>query len=192
MIMVVPMALLAIGATLAGLAGSPLFHHPLFRLLHDAHAPEGIDVPILLWSSLALAVGVTQAWTVGFQRRNFLTIGLRPLGRRLYAWAANAYHVDACYYTVLIQPVLATTRWLAQWYQQVIDGAVNKAGRLGAWISQWKERCDRLVVDGCVNGLARAVRGAGNLVRWVQTGIIQPYLLFVIVAVVVLSVAVRR
>ena len=190
--MVLPMALLALGAIGAGLAGSPWFRHPIFHLLGAAEAHEGLDLPILLWSTVSAGIGMWLAWTVGVKRRNLLPQGLRPLGRRLYVLAANKYYVDELYDRTIIRPFLAMTRGLSRFDQRVIDGAVNGAGNVGWSIGQWKARCDRVVVDRIVNGIGETVRGLGAALRWIQTGIIQQYLLVVVAAVVVLSIALRR
>ncbi len=193
-IMVAPMAVLAVGALAIGLVGAPWTGEPVFNLLGHLPStiPHGLSYPLLLLSMLVFALGVALAWTVGVQRRNLLPSGLRPLGHRLYILAANKYYVDELYDRVLIQPFLRAAAWLARWDQQVIDGAVDGAGRLGAWVSVCKGWFDRVVVDGIVNGVALTIRGAGALARWLQTGIIQQYLLVVVVAVVVLSAIVRH
>ena len=191
-IMVAPMVLLAFGALFAGLAGSPWLRQPLFHLLRDAHVHEGIDVPVLCWSTLAFAIGCWLAFTVGFRRRNLLSPELRPLGSRLYAWAFHKYYVDECYDRCIVWPFLRLAAGLAQWDQRVIDGAVNGAGRLGTWLSEIKAQCDRVIVDGLVNGVARGIRGVGATLRRIQTGVIQQYLLVVIIAVVVFSAIVRH
>ena len=192
MVMVLPMTLLALGAAAVGLAGSPWLHHPFFQLLGVTEAHERIDLPILLWSTLAAAAGLWLAWIVGVKRRNLLPAALRPLGTRLYTLAANKYYADEFYGWAIVQPFLALTRALARGDQRVIDGAVNGAGRLGASVGRWKERFDRTVVDRLVNGIASTVRGLGAGLRRIQTGVVQQYLLVVVVAVVALSVLVHR
>jgi len=191
-VMVAPMVALAIGASCAGLLGSPWLHRPFFALLGEGLSHEGIDVPLLVSSTLLAGVGIWLAWTVGVKRRNLLPSGLRPLGSRLYQLAAHKYYVDELYERCIIQPFFAATRGLSRFDQQVVDGAVNGAGRAGWQVGQWKERFDRLVVDRIVNGVAQTIRGAGTALRWIQTGIIQQYLLVVVVAVVVLSAILRR
>jgi len=190
--MVAPMAVLAAGAAGAGLAGSPWLGHPLFHLLGAAEIHEGLDVPMLAISTLAAGVGIWLAWAIGVKRRPLLPAGLRPLGHRFYALAANAYYIDAWYARWIIAPFLSATRDLSRFDQRVIDAAVNGAGRAGVSLSRWKERFDRFVVDRVVNGIAQAVRGVGGLLRWVQTGLIQQYLLVVVIAVAVLSTVLRR
>jgi NADH-quinone oxidoreductase subunit L len=191
-VMVLPMSLLALGAVGVGLAGSPWLRHPFFHLLGATELHGGIDLFILTISSAAAALGIWLAWTVGLRRRALLPAGLRPLGHRLYEFAAHTYYVDELYERFLISPFLAATRGLARFDLSVIDGAVNGSGRLGVLLSQWKERFDQAVVDRLVNSLASMVLGTGSLLRWIQTGIIQQYLLVVVVSVVVLAAVVRR
>jgi NADH-quinone oxidoreductase subunit L len=192
MIMVAPMAVLGAGAAFAGLLGSPWLHHPFFRLLGETHVHEGLDIPVLVLSTAAAALGIWLAWQVGVRRRNLLPEPLRPLGSRLYRLAANKYYVDEAYDQWIIRPFLAVTEALARFDLRVIDGAVDGAGRAGWSLGLLKERFDRAVVDRFVNVLALAVRETGGALRWVQTGVIQHYLLVVVVAVVVLSVVLRR
>jgi NADH-quinone oxidoreductase subunit L len=190
--MVGPLVVLAIGAGAAGLAGSPVMGNRFFHLLGDTHAHEGVDLPILLWSSAAMIGGIALAWLIGVQRRNLLPEQLRPLGQRLYTLAANKYYVDELYDRWIIQPFFRLTGRLSQFDQQVVDGVVNGAGKAWARLSEWKAWIDQHLVDGAVNGVARLARGCGAHLRWVQTGVVQQYLLVVIVSVVLFSVAVRR
>jgi NADH-quinone oxidoreductase subunit L len=190
--MVGPLVVLAMGAAAAGLVGSPVLQSRFFHLLGDAHVHEGMDLPILLWSSAAMLVGIGLAWVVGVKHRSLLPEGLRPLGRRLYTVAANKYYVDEGYDRAIIQPFLRLTSRLSRFDQEVVDGAVNGAGRAGARLSQWKDWMDQHLVDRAVNGLAQAIRGLGAALRWVQTGVVQQYLLVLVASVVLLSVAMRR
>ena len=191
-VMVLPMTVLAVGALVAGLAGSPWVHYPFFHLLGVTDAHEGLDLPVLAWSTAAAALGLWLAWAVGVKHRTLLPGALRPLGVRLYTLASNKYYVDEFYDRAVIRPFLALTRALAREDRRVIDGAVDGAGRLGASVGRWKERFDRLVVDRLVNGVASTVRGLGTGPRWIQTGTVQDYLLVVVAAVVALSVIVHR
>jgi len=191
MSMVLPMVVLAIGAVVAGLLGSPWLHQPLFHLLGGVEPHGGLDVPILLWSTLMAAAGIWLAWAVGVRHARLLPWWLRPLGTQLYTLAAHKYYVDEAYQRLVIAPFLAATRALARFDLRVIDGAVDRTGAAGWSVGQWKERFDRLVVDRIVNGLAQTVRGGGAVLRLVQTGIVQQYLLVVVVAVVTLSLVLR-
>jgi NADH-quinone oxidoreductase subunit L len=189
--MLVPMVALAVGAACAGFVGSPMARHAVFRLLGAAEVHGGIDVPILVWSTLALSLGIGLAWVVGYQRRTFLPAAAQGMGRQLYRWAAHKYYVDEAYQRFLITPFVRATQRLSQFDQEVVDGAVNGAGRAGWSLGQWKAWVDQQVVDRFVNALAWSVRGVGAGLRWMQTGVIQQYLLVVVVSVVLLSVLLR-
>jgi NADH-quinone oxidoreductase subunit L len=191
-VMVLPMALLGAGAACVGLLESPWLGHPFLRLLRDPHVHDHVDAAIAILSMVALAIGLWAAWTVGVKRRSLLPAAWRPVGNRLYQLAAHKYYVDEAYDRFLIQPFLAATGSLARFDQRVIDGAVNGAGRLGDLVARVKASFDRVVVDGFVNGLAAAVRGVGALLRLIQTGVVQQYLLVVAAAVVALSILGRR
>ncbi len=191
MVMVLPMAVLALGAAAVGLAGSPWLHHPLLHLLGVTEPHGGIEAPILLWSTVAAAAGLWLAWSVGVRRARPLPAFLRPLGTRLYTLAAHKYYVDEWYQRVVIGPCLSAARGLSRFDLRIIDGAVNGAGRAGWAVARWKERFDRLVVDRLVNGTAAAVRATGAGLRWIQTGIVHQYLLVVVVAVVLVSLVLK-
>ncbi|OGX29391.1 MAG: hypothetical protein A3B78_01105 [Omnitrophica WOR_2 bacterium RIFCSPHIGHO2_02_FULL_67_20] len=192
-IMVAPMAVLGVAAAVIGwLAGSPGTHHPLLHVLGVTERHEGLDIPVLVLSTLAACSGIGLAWVAGFHRRNVLPAPLRPLGHRLYALAANKYYVDEFYARWIVQPFLAAAERLAVFDQRVIDATVDGVGRLGTTIGELKERFDRLVVDRLVNAAAETARGLGMFLRRLQTGIVHQYLLVVVVAVVVLSLALRR
>jgi NADH-quinone oxidoreductase subunit L len=188
-IMSLPLVALAVGAALVGWIGSPGFS-PFFTLLgvHEAH---GFDLPVAALSTLALAVGSTVAWIVGFRRRNLLPAFLRPAGLALYRLAAHKYYVDELYQRLLIHPVWALGGLLSTFDRVVVDGAVNGSGRVGAWASEVQAWIDREILDRCVNAIGTTTRGLGRVMRWIQTGMVQHYLLMAVIAVVVLAVTVR-
>ena len=191
-IMVGPMVLLALGAIGAGLAGSPWLHHPFFHLLGESDIHEGVDLAIVWASTTAAGVGIWLAWTVGVRRRNLLPARLRPLGHRLYTWAAHKYYVDEWYERTVLLGVAWLTQALATFDRRVIDRAVDGVASVGWSLSLLKERCDRLVIDRFVNGTAQAVRRCGASLRRIQTGVIHQYLFVVVAAVVILSATMHR
>jgi len=191
-IMVWPMAVLALGAAGVGLLGSPVTHFHIFHWLGVTEAHEGIAWSLVFTSVVVAGLGLALAWVVGFQGRSLVPEALRPLTRRLARLAANKYYVDEAYDRVVITPFLAVTRGLARFDQRVIDGAVDGAGAFGAWLGRVKAWVDQALIDRFVNGMAAAVRGLGVAGRRLQTGIIQQYLLVVVVGVMVVSFVIHR
>ena len=190
-IMTAPLALLAIGAAGIGFLGSPFTHHWLFGFLKLEEAQEGLDLTMLLVSGLIAGLGAWLAWEVGVRRRTLLPAGLRPLGQRLYGWAAHKYYVDECYREAIVQPFLRLTQGLSRFDQVVIDGAVNRTGSAGAWLSRLKAEFDRRIVDGLVNAIGRAIQAISARGRQLQTGIIHHYLLGIVASVVLLALWLR-
>lgn len=171
-VMTIPLALLAVGACLAGLPGSPWMGYAFQHVLHT-HAPEAMDWSLAGFSVLAAALGITAA-LVGYlgPSRPAMPPALRPL----YAVVRGKYYVDELYAALAVRPTIRCAAALAGWDQRVIDGAVNGAGRVGTRLSELKAALDRTVVDGCVNGMAAKVRAAGSLLRGLQSGVIHQYL----------------
>lgn len=71
--------------------------------------------------------------------------------------------------------------------REIIDGLVNLAGQIGADLSALSGWADDVVVDGFVNGVALVTQGAGRVLRPIQTGKVQNYLL--VTATTVLALA---
>ena len=186
-IMVLPMGVLTIGAVFIGLTGSTVLH-----LLGVAEGHAGIDVPILIQSTLLASAGIWLAWIIGVKRRTILPRGLRGIGGALYTLAANKYYVDEAYDRVVIRPILSAARQLSAFDQKVIDGGVDRTGRFGWLVGQGKEWFDRHIVDRFVNGLAYLTRSVGALLRRLQTGLIHQYLFVIVASVIVISLFLRR
>jgi NADH-quinone oxidoreductase subunit L len=72
---------------------------------------------------------------------------------------------------------------------KIVDGAVNLAGRIGIFGSNTTDRFDIVVVDGAVDGVGVVAKFFGQLLRSIQTGQVQEYMLLGTVVVVVLVVA---
>jgi len=104
-VMVIPLVVLAVGAAIAGLAGSPWTHNAFFHMI-GAEGHHHVDMKMLLLSIAAVSLGFWLALTVGVKRRNLLPLGLRPLGSKLYQLAVNKYYVDEIYSRFIIQPFL--------------------------------------------------------------------------------------
>ena len=190
-VMLAPMTVLGVGAVFAGIVGSPWGGNLFAFLMGDHHAHEHVDLGMLVVSCAIIGIGASLAWFIGFRRRNLLPEPLRPIGRALYTLAYNKYYFDEIYQAAIIRPFLALTQALSRFDGAVIDGAVNGAGRIGAWLSRWEQAFDQFIVDGIVNGFGFVAQHAGSAGRRLQTGVVQQYLLVLIVAVVTLAVFVQ-
>lgn len=156
--------------------------------LHTLHAggiPHVLGWPAVV-SLLAAGFGVLFAWRFYIRARpSSLTEWAEQRGMRRFL--QRRWYQDELYERIF--PV-AFTLWMsrvAAWVDRnVVDGIVNGVGWLGDWWSRLAGAFDRIVVDGLVNGAAGGAQFMGLLLRTMQTGRVQAYLLYVIVGVAAL------
>jgi NADH-quinone oxidoreductase subunit L len=198
--MTFPLVVLAIFAVSAGWAGIPKAFPGLGGLLPDwfgsflgGMLPEGFEITgsslIPLLTSLLVSLGgLFAGWWV--YRKNLSSEKDRledPLGK-LYSLLKNKYRIDELYEKVFIKP----SQWYAESFvyqfldKEVIDGFIHSLARgaLGAGVVV-RNFFDMPVVNGAGDGLGRGVRGFGGLLKAVQTGKVQQYMMIAILVVVI-------
>jgi NADH-quinone oxidoreductase subunit L len=181
--MTVPLILLAVPSVLLGLLlGLPLgdstikhWLHPIFvaseeHLYGEPHAYElfGLDGYLILASVGIATVGlVVGIWLFGIFRRRVQQaridgiVGSSGAARFLYRGSLN--------------------KW---WFDELNDLLfIRIGGRVAAFLWWF----DRTVVDGTVNGVGSAVRGAGGGLRQIQTGRVQNYALGIAIGLLVMA-----
>ncbi len=174
-VMTVPLWALAGLTVLAGVAvGIPSergtrfarFLAPVFPLHEEAHSGF-VAYMLLVLSVVVVAAGMMLAWFM------YLSAPVRPaaagrLRAALHAFLLNGWYVDGVYDTMIVRPLWGLWTLLA------------RAVDLG-------------VIDGIVNGLARAVVGGAAVLRRVQTGYVINYALAMLAgAVLVLAFLLSR
>lgn len=177
-VMTLPLIVLSVGAAGVGLLSSHWTGHAFQHFLGLASAgqeegPKGIQALSIAVAGTGILLAVVR---YGFGWRlapAFLRRALQPV----YRLIAGRFFLDELYETLLLRPVRWISRFSFGFDSQVVDGAVNGAGRAGLWASRAKRWVDEQIVDGAVNGLARGVGRAGGAVRALQTGLVQNYLL---------------
>ena len=176
--MIIPLIVLAIASLLGGFLGLPgklgllqKFLDPVFAPAnHIMHAHEHVlaatDYILMVVSVLVAMSGIALAWYMYVKRPHDLPkkvgASLAPLYRLVY----NKFYIDEIYQYTFVRLAVDGSRWL------------------------WRN-FDVKVIDGAVEGVAWLWQKGGSLVRPLQTGRVQNYLLgmfigvFVIVTVVV-------
>jgi NADH-quinone oxidoreductase subunit L len=170
--MIVPLALLAVLAAVAGVLGLPEwlglgnaiddFLHPVFAGAHGA-APAAAGtldwLPVVI-SLLAAAAGLAVAYWL-YVRRWGQAARWRSSGAaaRLYDLALAGYRVDDLYQVAVVRPLRALGDLLAR-------------------------AVEAKAIDGTVNGLARLAGLAGDGLRRLQSGLVRHYALAMLAGVV--------
>jgi NADH-quinone oxidoreductase subunit L len=151
-IMTVPLVLLAIGSTFAGLLNAPgifwleHFEESVFEGVTLVHPPEGLVELGLL--ALVATTGAVVGMVVAYRRYTRDVLPVETGG--LWDTVLAGYHVDAFYGRTLVLPG-------------------EKASEVMAFT------VDAKVVDGGVNGVAKLVGGVSRMLRPLQTGYARTY-----------------
>jgi NADH-quinone oxidoreductase subunit L len=174
-IMTIPLVVLAVLATIGFVIDLP-FEKSKLNLLDRWLEPVLHGAPDIRATSFgagfALSTGALVIAVLGIvvgralYRNGLQRDGADPAVERLGPFAkvlANAYYLDVGLARFVSGPVTSAARFL-------------------------NEGVDRGVIDGAVNGLGRAFRGAGGGLRRVQTGLVRNYALAIVLGAVILVV----
>ena len=141
-------------------------------------------------SLVVASIGILLAYLI-YQRK---VISAKNISERFgffYDWSLNKFYFDENYNRYLYQPFLRlahTISWLDwEFYDKYF---INGFGKLTKLLSTISGRFDYSGIDqGFVDGFGRASNTVGKLLRNVQTGRLQNYLLFVVAGILVIIIA---
>ena len=144
-----------------------------------AHMSTAGEIGLMAFSVLIAAIGIALAWRFYVTKPEIS----EQLAERLagaHRLLTNKYYVDELYGATVIAAAWASARGLWTVDRNVVDGAVNGAGRLtmiSSWISGFT---DRTFVDGLVNFVGRSIQEGSHVFRRLQTGLVQNYALLML------------
>ena len=160
-VMWVPLAILAIPSALIGLllgwgGHESWFHEFTKNVFPEAHHEASGNVLVFMAiSSVVGLAGIAFAW----RRYSKRVPSDEPTGT-FHGLLANKYYVDEVYNALIVQPV-----------------------KNGSHFLLWK-LVDNGVIDGIVNGVAALIRFIGGLLRRLQTGLVQAYIISMVLGIV--------
>jgi len=187
-VMTVPLMILAFFSTVIGLVGAPWWNNPFHHFVRFEGA-EGaaFDLAFALRSTGIAALGVLSALVV-YHWRLVSAASLRSAFGPLYTAVVHKYYWDELYQFAVIRPVVWAARQLRTFDVYVIDGVVNAIGAGFVGLARLYRVFDLYVVDGLVNVVAWTAKTTGGVLRYVQTGRPQNYLLVIALGVIALVV----
>lgn len=135
--------------------------------------------------SLGVAgLGILAAFLTFYWRR--INAGaVAEMFRPIHTFLLKKWYFDELYEGVIVNGTLAWTRMLRWFDEIVVDGVVNGSGSLTKMAAFVSGKFDIHVIDGFVNLTAYLSGFGGLLLRKVQTGKVQTYLIFVVVSVMI-------
>ena len=158
----IPLLILAVFSILTGYLGIPSFLEPVFSTGSEAAAPHGSDGLMIMAAATAMGlIGIAAAYYV-YVLNPHLPDRFAQEWKSLYQGSLNKWYVDEAYDRAFVRPTFTAASEL------------------------WK-RIDVNVIDGAVNGVARAVAWGGWLLRLVQSGQTQHYALAMAVGIVIVT-----
>jgi len=206
--MTIPLIVLAFFAIFAGFVGV----NPSFPIIGPLLSGLGIEKPLILYIKNALleppplpdfnilpvflsfaifGVGVYAGYVL-YARRPYALGQADPveglIGADAYRVLVNKYYIDEFYERAFIKPM----QRIAEGYSRVVDRGIidgilhfiaTAAGRIGDVVKEF----NRVVIDGVGDGIPEAIGDAARSLRPVQTGRVQQYLLFTLIAALVVG-----
>ena len=150
-------------------------------------AVSSVHTLAMVLSILIAAAGILMALAVYHWKK----VSAETIAARipwLYKGSVNKWYFDELYNAAFLKGshvVMNALRWFDE---KIVDGIVNGAATVTAFISRVSGWTDNHVVDGLVNGTASTANKAGGLLSRIQSGKVQTYLLYVIFSFLILFV----
>jgi NADH-quinone oxidoreductase subunit L len=156
-----PLLILAGFSILTGYLGIPSFLEPVFSSGHEGEGHHGAAGPgIMIVATVMGLIGIAAAYYV-YVLNPHLPDRFAQQWKSLYQGSLNKWYVDEAYDRAFVRPTFTAASEL------------------------WKQ-VDVTVIDGAVNGVARAIAWGGWLLRLVQSGQTQHYALAMALGAVVI------
>ncbi len=194
--MTIPLIILAVLSAVGGYLGMPEAFgvHNIFAQFLKPVFASGVKLPeakaSLEW--ILMSVSVTAAFLgIGSAYYFYIVKPQLPeiLAQRYkvtYTWMLNKFYVDEFYLAYIVKPLMKFKDLLSKFDTGIIDAAVNGVAKVSRKMADFDGLFDKVVVDGAVNAVGDGIISAGNILRRLQTGLVQNYLIFAIVGIAIL------
>ncbi len=163
-------------------AGEPAgihFRNKLQEEVHHFHYIAMILSLLIAGSGIALAFLIYQYKVISAEK-------LEAKFRRLHTFSLNKWYFDELYEKTVIGYTLLTSKGLALFDNYIIDGIVNLFAAINRIAGQAIGIFDNVVIDGAVNLLANLTGYTGIMLRKLQTGRVQSYVMFALLGLLIL------
>jgi NADH-quinone oxidoreductase subunit L len=186
-VMTWPLIFLGFLSIFAGWVALPWLPHGyasfvFFGEVHHAHP----NYLMMLIGTIVAVSGIFLAYLM-YYKKSLSPEKIGQTFKPVYTLLYNKYYFDELYDAVLIRPVMKLGDFLWSFDARVVDGLVNLVGWLTVVWADLKQLFDQYVVDGAVNGAGWVVRSTGGILRYLQTGRLQFYALFIVITIVLIG-----
>lgn len=188
-VMTAPLVVLGLLALVSGYVGVPSAHggsaFGRFVALGEHH--EGPPLIGLMAASALVGIGGILVAGLIYYWRVVPASALLKFGKRtgIYGLVKNKFYCDELFRALVVAPAFFAMRHFWSFDLTIVDGLVNLVGWFTVRFSRVSRAFDLIVVDGLVNLVGWFTRLFGTFGRFVQTGVVQNYLLIVFAGIVV-------
>jgi NADH-quinone oxidoreductase subunit L len=188
-VMTAPLVILAVLSVVVGFLGAPQFNAVFADWVHfaEAHA-EPFSYGFAAVSILGALGGIFVGYRLYARWRE--RDPLRSLGP-VYTVLENKYYLDDIYLRGIVRPIQYRLSAAVDWSNRnILDALVNGCALLARGFSKLVDVIDRRVVDQAVNSAAGLTGFTGGILRYIQSGNVQRYAIFLFVGVILLAIGI--
>ncbi|MBK7629926.1 MAG: NADH-quinone oxidoreductase subunit L [Ignavibacteriales bacterium] len=149
------------------------------KAMHSAHYPA-------MFLSLFVAVAGIFTAFVFYQWKKVNVDKLTESIKPLYNFSLNKWYFDELYHKTFVAGLLGLSKIIYWFDSTIIDGIVNGSATVTRAVSTFIGGFDKYIVDGLVNLMAYISGFIGLILRRVQTGKVQTYIVLVIFSLIIL------
>lgn len=146
--------------------------------------------PAMIYSLLIAGCGILFSFLM-YQFKIFSADNFARQLSRFHRFSYRKWYFDEVYQATAVNGTVGIAKLAALFDLYVIDGLVNLSAGIGRWSGYLTGFFDNIVVDGIVNLTANATGFFGVVIRKVQTGSVQTYIIFAILGILILAYFVR-
>ncbi|MFB6318481.1 NADH-quinone oxidoreductase subunit L [Saccharicrinis sp. FJH54] len=144
-----------------------------------------LHVLAMIISILTAGIGILLAYLI-YQFKYISADNLERRYKPVHKFLYNKWYFDELYNATIIGGTMGLSKAFSWFDKNIVDGIVNASSWLTRGFSFLTGLFDNYVVDGIVNLVANATGYAGRLIKKLQTGKVQAYIVFVLMGVLIL------
>ena len=163
-------------------AGSPSAHE-IAEGIHHSH------LPAMILSIIVAGLGIFLAWSM-YLKRSLSPESMANRFAFIHDLSLNKFYIDEIYSRFIYTPILKTADRISYLDWEVYDKyVVNGFGKITEWVSVLIGKLDYDGLDqGIVDSAGRSANRLGIILRSLQTGKLQNYVLFALFGVILIVV----
>ena len=158
----------------------------LVQVAAETGGHGGTAASMLIVLAILIAVGgIALAWVM-YVKNTSIPEKISKQFSGLHKLLLNKYYIDEIYQDCIINPIYRLMNSLWSFDAKVVDGAVNGSSLITLVTSRVSAAFDLRTVDGAVNGVSSLLGFVSQLLKFIQSGMVQNYLFVMLLGIFVM------